>query len=134
MSLIDTAKVVYDLAKKGATIELQEQLMKMREEALSLQEQNVELRQRVAELEAERRVEESVVYDGALYWKDDDEGVRQGPYCQKCYDADRKLIRLQNSSYKDVKARPITAWSCGEQVECLSPRSRRHYQFARYNS
>ncbi len=41
MSLIDTAKDIYELAKRGATLELQEQLIKMREEALTLQEENL---------------------------------------------------------------------------------------------
>ena len=34
MSIIETSKDIFDLVKKGATIELQERLMELREEAL----------------------------------------------------------------------------------------------------
>jgi hypothetical protein len=40
MSIIDTAKDIYSLAAKGLTIDLQQELMELREQALELQEEN----------------------------------------------------------------------------------------------
>jgi hypothetical protein len=34
MSVVETAKTIYDLAKKGMTLEAQEMMMQLREEAL----------------------------------------------------------------------------------------------------
>ncbi|GGD48500.1 hypothetical protein [Pseudoxanthomonas indica] len=39
----------------------------------------------------------SLVYEQPYYWRVDGEG-KDGPFCQKCYDADSKLIRLQGSA------------------------------------
>jgi len=45
MAIIDTSKIIVELAKKGMTIELQEKIMQLREEALELQEEkSIELR------------------------------------------------------------------------------------------
>jgi len=112
MSLIDTAKDIYELAKKGATLELQERLVRIREEALSLQEENLGLRQKVAELEEKLSVKESLYFDGSLYWLIDDEEEKNGPYCQRCYDVDRRMVRLQDASYIDVGGSRTKVWTC----------------------
>jgi|HubBroStandDraft_6_1064221.scaffolds.fasta_scaffold146396_2 hypothetical protein len=96
MSIVDTAKDIYDLAKKGVTIDLQERLMGLREEAMSLQEENLKLRKRIQELEEQATLREELVFDGNLYWRKVGEN-KEGPFCQKCYDNDRKLVRLQDA-------------------------------------
>lgn len=111
MSIIDTAKDVYDLAKKGATLELQEQLVKMREEALQLQEDNLALRTKVKELEDAQAIRENLTFDSSVYWKTLPDGDNEGPYCQRCYDVDGLLVRLQSSSYKGRNGVRQT-WDC----------------------
>ena len=108
MSLIETAKDVFDLVKKGATIGLQERLMTLREEALEMQEENLTLRTRVKDLEEKVRLREELAFDGELYWMQNPDGKREGPFCQKCYDSGGKLIRLQKG--QDRAAR--SEWLC----------------------
>lgn len=82
MSILDTAKGIYDLAKKGATVELQTELAKLREEAVSLQEDNIALRERINELERKLALEATVDFDGRVYWLiGPEKNDRQGPYC-----------------------------------------------------
>ena len=40
-------------------------------------------------------VKENLVYDAPFYWHVQGD-MRDGPFCQQCYDADVKLIRLQS--------------------------------------
>jgi len=112
MSLIDTAKDVYELAKKGATLELHEELLKMREEALALQEENLSLKQRISEFECQNSLKEHLEFDGALYWRTLDDGDSEGPFCQRCYDTDQKLVRLQDASYTDMNNAHVKMWTC----------------------
>ena len=112
MSIIDTAKDIYDLAMKGATLELREQLLKMREEAFVLQEENIKLKTRVSELEVALSLRENLSFDGSVYWLTLQNGQNDGPYCQRCYDADGKLIRLQASSHKEFKGPVLSTWHC----------------------
>ncbi len=44
MAIIDTAKIIAELARTGMTVELQENIMKLREEVMALKEENVRLR------------------------------------------------------------------------------------------
>jgi hypothetical protein len=76
MSLIDTARSIYSLARKGVTVELLEQLMKLRDEALALQEENAKLRARVAELEGRTKGGESLTFDGTGFWGSNDGPAR----------------------------------------------------------
>lgn len=98
MNITETAREIYDLVKKGATIGLQEKVMEMREEALQLQEENIALKKRVRELETEKELERSISFDGRAYWitKADSEGkpTKDGPFCQPCYDDKQKFVRL----------------------------------------
>lgn len=92
-------KDIVDLIKKGATFEAQEKIMELREAVMELQEENLSLREQVTHLRSEIAKKEELEFDGAIYWKKDSDGRRIGPYCQKCFDADGKLIRLQD--YQD---------------------------------
>ena len=112
MSLLDTIKDTLELAKKGITIDLQERLMKLREEALALQDENLALKVRVSDLEAQMAESSSLSFDGVVYWKARQEADREGPYCQRCHDADKKLIRLQSSPRYDLAREVGVTWHC----------------------
>jgi ribosomal protein L37AE/L43A len=94
MSLLPNYKDIVDLLKKGSTIEAQEKIMELREGALSLQEENIKLKERISELESKLNKKKEVQYEAPFYWEMID-GKKEGPFCQKCYDSDGKIIRLQ---------------------------------------
>ena len=70
---------------------------------LQLQEENQELRKKVQELEEALSVRANLRYESPYYWLKTQE-KKEGPYCQACYDKERKLIRLQDR--KDGR------WTC----------------------
>ncbi len=88
--LIKTAKTVYDLAKKGMTIELQEKSMELREEALELQEENLSLRKENIELKKKEELQEKVKFKRKVYYREGDEV----PYCPYCYEKHKLLMHL----------------------------------------
>ena len=112
MSIIDTAKAIYELAKKGANMPLQEQLIQLREEALTLQEENIQLKETINGLKNDLKTKEQFEFDGSVYWQILDDTSREGPFCQRCYDVDEKLIRLQDHSYEDEQGMNCQLWSC----------------------
>jgi hypothetical protein len=67
----------------------------LREGALTLQEENLGLRERVKALEDALAIRGRIRFDGSTYWIDRD-GNADGPFCQRCYDANGKLLRLQD--------------------------------------
>ena len=103
MSIIDNAKDIYELLKTGATPELQQKLMELREEALALWEENLSLRMRIRELEEHVSRRDEIFFEGDAYWRrhtnGNGGGGKEGPFCQKCFDTAGKLVRLQNATH-----------------------------------
>ena len=93
MSILPNYNEIVDLLKKGSNLEAQEKIMELREGALALQHENLKLHERINELEEELNLERVVQWEAPFYWKIIGE-TRDGPFCQKCYDSDRKLIRV----------------------------------------
>lgn len=94
MALLPNYKDIIELLKKGSTIEAQEKIMELREGTLALQEENILLRERIKELQSELNKKKEIRWEAPFYWTISDES-KEGPFCQKCYDSDSKLIRLQ---------------------------------------
>lgn len=101
MGIVDTSKTVYELAKAGATIELQERLMQLRQEALEAQEEILALRGRVKELEAAAAVSQQMEFDGRVYWRVGEDGQRDAAFCPQCLDNEKKMIRVQRNGGSD---------------------------------
>ena len=78
--------------KKGATIEAQEQILRLREAALTLQEQNIELREDNRKLREERQLDSALKFEKNVYWLERGQGPE--PFCPSCRDKDKLLIRL----------------------------------------
>ena len=90
-------KDIMDLIKKGSTIEAQEKIIELREGAIELQDENIELRQQIKQLEDKLKIKENLEYLKPSYWLVNGEN-KDGPYCQKCYDVDKTLVRLQGGN------------------------------------
>lgn len=93
-------RVTEALEKLGG---IQDALFFIREELLRVQEENYALKDKIKQLEEKIEEKGKIIYEKPSYWAVDGEN-KDGPFCQKCYDADRKLIRLQGGK-RDV-------WSC----------------------
>ncbi len=71
----------------------------------SVQEELLAKDRRVKELEETLETRKRMKYAAPFYWLEDD-GKREGPFCQHCYDAQGKSIRLQGheNDYWECKA------------------------------
>lgn len=88
---------IMDLVKKGLTLEVQEKVVQLRESALELQAENLTLKARIRELEEAFQLKASVVWEKPYYFRQLDNGSKDGPFCPCCYDKDQKLTRLQST-------------------------------------
>lgn len=81
-SAVDTA----DLKLKVA--ELTSALADLKLSAVDMQDENNELRKKLT-------LRGRVLYEGTAYWEIVDGGAKDGPFCQRCYDVESRLVRLQ---------------------------------------
>lgn len=97
MGILDNAKDVAELIKKYNDQELYQKIIDLRDEIFSLKEENLAQKERIKILEDELSIKNNLIYDKPYYWLKDSDS-KDGPFCQKCWDADKKLIRLQGRS------------------------------------
>ncbi len=100
---LPSAKEIFELIKKGATLEAQEKIMELREIGIQLQEENHNLRKRITDLESILSISNNLIWESPYYWVKPDD-AKDGPFCQVCYDKEKRLIRLQKLGKG--------AWSC----------------------
>jgi len=101
MQLLDTMRKIYDLATKGATIELQKTILDLKREVLAVANENVQLREELLRLTNAGADSGEVKWEGDAYWTVQEDGSKDGPFCQVCYDSSRKLCRLYYGSESD---------------------------------
>lgn len=63
-------------------------------EVVGVQETLAGAEVRIRELERQLRIREKLTWKEPAYWLEAN-GKTEGPYCQKCYDTETKLVRLQ---------------------------------------
>ena len=104
--------------KKGATVEAQEKIMELREGALELQEENAKLKEENNKLQEKLNIRNHIEYDEGVYWlwEEDESGdytVKIGPFCQHCYDDEKKLIRLQKRDIEEIDSESRRSYKTG---------------------
>ena len=111
-SAADIAKLIRD---SGLTLEKAEIKLKLADLISTLADAKIQLAEiretliekdgLIQELRAQVKTKGEVAWDPPYYWLQLESG-RDGPFCQKCYDTDKTLIRLQGngSGYWQCKA------------------------------
>jgi len=94
MGIIDHAKDIAELIKKYNDAELYQKIIDLRDEIFELRENNLNLKGKIKALKEEKKINKKIVFEKPYYWIKDGE-KKDGPYCQKCFDDNKKLIRLQ---------------------------------------
>jgi len=102
-------KDIDDLYAKGHHDEARHLLMEMQARYISVCEENSTLRMQIHEFEDILFLSRNLIFDGACYWLITG-GIKQGPFCQHCYDRDGALIRLDAELTGDGRWRCV---SCG---------------------
>ena len=98
---IDIAKLIKE---SSSTLAEAEQKLKLAELISALADVKLEMSEvqsllteknlKITDLKDALEVKQKLVYEAPYYWIQDGE-EKDGPYCQHCQDADKKLIRLQ---------------------------------------
>lgn len=118
MDIIDIGKRILQAVKNDDSIAVSQLILELEGMALDLRDENGRLRARVAELEAQIDLVESMTFDGTFYWRGKGE-EREGPYCQKCLDGERRAVRLHfvDKTVSDYKSQWWECHNCQSKIE-----------------
>lgn len=96
MSVIETFKSAYDIAKQISNLELQKQLIDIQAEMMALQNENFELKKANDELKQKLEQEKSMVYDkdNNVYYHNKENSDKDGPFCPRCWEEHRRQSRF----------------------------------------
>lgn len=92
---VDLAGRIAELVKKGATLEAQERIVELRGMVVALSEENISLREELIVLREKESQRNSLRYDKEQEVYFMDKADDKGPYCQHCWDKDRRLAHLR---------------------------------------
>lgn len=102
---VDIARIIKDGEKsleqaefKFKVAELLSALADAKMEIAAIQDTLFSKEQEILSLKASMRLQKDVVWQDPYYFLKSDE-LTDGPFCQQCYDNERKLIRLITNGY-----------------------------------
>ncbi len=87
MDIWDNAKDIYTLIKRLGNQDLLEKMADLRDQIFELREENRNLKEKLSEQESY-----DMYFEDNMYW---DANKKDGPYCSKCWDDNKKAIRMQ---------------------------------------
>ena len=118
MEIIDVGKKILRAFQDGDKVAASQLILELEGMALDLQEENVRLRQRVADLEAHIELVDQMQFDGKVYWRGKGDS-REGPFCQKCLDGERRAIRLKHrdETVSGYKSEWFECHNCQSRIE-----------------
>lgn len=115
------ARVAEVIEKLGR---VQEALFFIREELIRVQDENQVLKRQIADLEKKLEQRGNVTYEKPSYWIIEGE-KRDGPFCQRCYDVDNNLVRLQGGKNDMWRCYECRHTVYGPNYKPPAPRPRR---------
>lgn len=71
-------------------------LADVRTQMSDIKEALIESENEKKELKAKLALQAKLEFEMPYYWTIEEDGKKDGPFCQLCYDKEKKLIRLQN--------------------------------------
>jgi len=95
-------KQVHELFLMGKAEEARNILADLQEKYIEISDENALLKTQIQEFEDILYLAKNLEYDGRSYWLKTG-SIKQGPFCQTCFDKDGLLIRLEENE---------SAWRC----------------------
>ena len=99
---ISSLKVAWDIAKavQASTDAIEDAELKLKIANLigalaDARIKSAENDERIVELEKRLCSKSEMKFDGAVYYRENENNERDGPWCPRCFDADGKEVRLQ---------------------------------------
>jgi predicted nuclease with TOPRIM domain len=102
MSIFDALKLSADLYKESGKIEQYKQILDAQAQLLEMQKRIADLENENKDLKEKLRIKEDLIYENNSYWINK-EGKKDGPFCSRCWDKNKDLIRIHRIVGNDRK-------------------------------
>lgn len=90
----ETIKDAVSIAQQSDNIQLYKSILDAYNAALELMSENADLKERIKELEKQQVTDGMLEFNSNVYWIRKGEPSTRSPYCSRCWDIDKKLVRM----------------------------------------
>jgi len=124
MGVFDDLKSIGKVLQEAGKIEQYKQILETQEKLLEMQKKINDLEEENKELREKLKIKENLFYENNCYWIKKSENQKDGPFCSRCYDKNKDLIRIhplsdpEYSECPECKNRVITT---GRRLEPPRP-------------
>ena len=92
-------KTIYSVFQKAGKIDEYKQIVEALEKNLELQKDNQGLKDENKTLKDKLKIKGSINPRDNAYWVKKEDGSEDGPFCLRCYDKNKDLMRLPQGQY-----------------------------------
>jgi len=91
---IAAKEAISEIEQKTKSLELMENIVNAKSNIVELKSALIDKDEKIQRLEKELKLKKEMIFEAPVYWHIEN-NVKDGPFCQKCYDVDKNLVRLQ---------------------------------------
>ena len=134
MGILDDLKSIGKVLQEAGKIDLYQKILDIQARALEMLEKIRKLEKEKQELKEKLEIKENLEYDNenSAYWVKKGEMEKDGPFCSRCWDVDKKLVRLHPTSVEGSLACPQCKKWAGSRKNYLRPSGGRRSMFNEY--
>jgi len=104
MAIFDELKSIGKILQEAGKIEQYKQILEAQEKLLEMQKKINDLGEENKKLKEQLKIKENLVYENNVYWSKRDGEDKDGPFCSRCWDKNKDLIRMHpcgNPAYSE---------------------------------
>ena len=118
MDTLEIGKQLLQAIQDKDNVAVSKLVLELEDAARDLREENARLRRQIGDLEVQIDLVDSMEFDGTFYWRGKGE-EREGPYCQKCLDGERRAVRMHfvDKTVSGYKSQWWECHNCQTQIE-----------------
>jgi hypothetical protein len=103
---LDLVKSAFKLAQKYRQADLQSAISELLGKVMELAEENYNLRGEVRTLKEQAEIQGQLLYKNATSWRKLQDGKEDGPFCPRCWEYEKKLIHMRQSTTNTYEGYP----------------------------
>lgn len=119
MGIYEAVKDGVKLVQQSDNVELMKVLMNIQTQAYDLLNENQRLKEEILELKNMNKKAENIYLKGDAYFLKSENGKDDGPFCTRCWDKDKLLIRCRVYTEAYTEALKCCCPECNSDGEMI---------------
>ena len=90
----DELKSVAGVLQEAGKIEQYKQILEVQKELIDMQKKITDLEKENIILKNKLEIKDNLIFENNAYWIKKDDGLKDGPFCSRCWDVEKNTVRM----------------------------------------